>query len=100
MKMSPEQNNALHLWFERVAEKLNEAGYDMKSVLEYKAVDVPWTKDLIKTVLAKPLIKVMFNKTSTKDLTKSEVGEFYDVLDRFTGQNFGIHVDFPNEVDK
>ena len=47
------QNSALHKYFELLADALNDAGYDMKAVLEKKEVDVPWEGEMVKRVLWK-----------------------------------------------
>jgi hypothetical protein len=97
MKRSPEQNNALHLYFERLAEALNGGGYEMKAVMKVKKIDVPWSKERIKENLWKPLEEAMLSKSSTTELSRGEVNEVYEVLNRWTAQNFGISVEFPSE---
>ena len=45
--ISQKQFNAMHLWCERVADQLNDAGLDMKAVLKPE-VDIPWGKESVK----------------------------------------------------
>ena len=90
------QNAALHLFCERLATELNLAGLDMKRVLK-PTVDIPWTKESVKTHLWKSIQDAMFEKDSTTKLTTKEVGEVYEVLNRHLGEKFSIHVEFPSE---
>lgn len=90
------QNASMHLYFEHLAQSLNDAGFDMKKVLEMKEVDVPWNKDMVKEVLWKGIQRAMFDKDSTTDLTTVEISEVYKVLDRHTSEKLEIHVEWPN----
>lgn len=96
-KRSPEQNNALHLFFELLTNALNEAGYTVKKVLEQK-IDIDWTPRLVKELLWRPAQEVITNKKSTTDLDKaSEISIVYDHINRHIGEKFGIHVPFPDK---
>ena len=66
------QNSALHLFYDLLAECLNDAGFDMKKTLKPE-VDIPWTGDLVKTHLWKPIQLSLLGKKSTTELTKEEV---------------------------
>jgi len=90
------QNSALHLYFTMLADELNSAGLDMKKVLKPE-VDIPWTLESIKNHLWRPIQKIMFNKKSTTELTKSEVTEVWEVLNRSLSSKHGIGVPFPSE---
>lgn len=68
----------------------------MKKVLEVKEVDVPWTKDSIKSVLWKPLQEALTGEESTTKLTTTEVNEVYEILSRHIAKNFGVDVEFPS----
>ena len=95
---SDQQRKALHLYFELLAEALNDAGYDMRKTLK-KDIEIPWTKELVKDFLWRPIQKAMTRKTSTEDLDKLEVPDIYDVLDRHTSSKLGIHIEFPRRPD-
>lgn len=92
-----QQNKSIHKLCEMVAESMNDAGYDLKAVLEKKVIPVPCTKENIKENIFKPIEKALFNKGSTTQLTTGEVTEVYEVMNRWLGQEFGIHVPFPSE---
>ena len=95
--VSSQQNKALHLGFQLLADALNDAGYEMKAVLAAKSVDVPWTKESVKEVLFRPIMSAMTEKGSTTELGSVEVNEVWDVLLRHLGENFGINVEFPHD---
>ena len=80
-----------------MAQALNDAGYEMKEVLAAKSIDVPWTKESVKEVLFRPIMKAMYEKHSTTELERTEVSDVWDVLNRHLGEHFGVVVPFPSE---
>jgi len=94
-RRSNSQNNAFHLYFRQLADKLNESGFDMKKTLRAD-YDIPWTEKLIKMHLWKPIMEAHLGKESTKDLTSSEVDNVYDILNRALGEKTGVYVPFPS----
>lgn len=96
MNLTIPQRNALHLWFRQLAEALNDSGHDMRKTLK-PGVEIPWTEDSVKTHIFKEVMKVMFDKESTNDLTTGEVSQVYEVVDRHLSQSTGVHVPFPCE---
>jgi len=93
------QNDSLHLYFEILANKLNEAGLGMREVLK-ESVYIEWTKENVKQYLWKPLQKILTGKESTADLDKTtEINKIYSVLDRHLSESprINIHVPFPTE---
>jgi len=94
------QNDSLHLMFDQLANSLNGQGYDVRIVLQViasKGVDMMWSGELVKELLWRPIQKKYLDKHSTKDLNSiGEITEIYDMLNKFLGQNFFVHVDFPS----
>lgn len=91
------QNKALWKYFELLAEELNNAGLEMRVALpQLRQTDVPWSKELIKEALWKPLQEAMLKKQSTTELTTSEVDKVYKVLDRHLAEKLGVSVKFPS----
>lgn len=97
MKQSPEQFNALHLYCQRLADALNDAGYDQKAVLEKKALPAPNTKESIKEIwkAAQAAMYPTEGRVSTTKLTPGQVCQVHETLNRFFAENFGIHVPWP-----
>lgn len=93
------QNRALHLWFQLVAETLNEAGLDMRKVLKPQ-IDIPWTKQSVKEYLWRPIQKAMLLKDSTTELTTKDLDKVVEVLNRHLGQKLEIETPpFPSIQD-
>jgi hypothetical protein len=92
-----QQNKALHVGFQLLAEALNDSGYEMKAVLDVKTVDIPWSKETVKEVLWRPIQLAMTEKGSTTELGITEVSDVWDVLLRHLGENFGVTCPFPSE---
>jgi len=78
-----------------LADELNAAGLDMRKTLR-EDINIPWTKETVKEYLFKAIAKGMYDKGSTTELTKTEIGEVYDVLMRHMGEKFGIYVEWPH----
>lgn len=88
------QNNALHKYFEMVAETLNEAGLEMKKVLE-NSVDIPWSKETIKELIWRPIQEAQLKKKSTTKLSVKDVDIIFETVNRFLS-TLGIHIPFPS----
>jgi len=90
-----QQNRALHVLFNLLAEELNEHGLDMKKTLKPE-VDIPWNPVTVKEYLWRPIQQAQLHKTSTKDLTTKEIDEVFDTINKHLGERLGIHVPFPS----
>jgi len=92
------QNAALHKYLGMLAQELNSAGLDMKQTLKPE-IDIPWTTQLAKEYLWKPIQKAVINKESTTKADRNEYTQVYEVLNRHTADRFGISLPFPNKED-
>lgn len=89
-KRTSQQNKSAHVFFELLAQALNDAGLDMRAVLK-EDVDIPWSKDTVKDYLWRPIQKAMLQKKSTTELEKiDEIDRVHEVLMRHLGEKFGI----------
>jgi hypothetical protein len=86
------QNNSIHLWFEHIAQELNNAGYEQK--LTIGTVDVPWSKESVKWMFKK-IARAQFDKGHTSELTTKELTEVSETLNRVLAEK-GIHITFPS----
>lgn len=91
---TPRQNKALHLYFQKVADMLNEAGLDMRRVLK-PDVEIPWTKDSVKQYMWKPIQKVMLGIDSTADMSTKDLDPVFETMNRHLAKH-GIHQPFPS----
>ena len=94
---TPNQNAALHATFRRLAQGLNDAGYDMKSDVVTKR-EIPWTESSVKEVLFKPIIEHMFEADSTTKLTVEELSDSVETLLREIAKRTGVVVSFTEEA--
>jgi hypothetical protein len=93
------QNDSIHLYFEHVAQELNDSGNDMRKMLK-ETIDIPWTKETVKDYLWRTIQKAMLQKDSTTGLTRAEVSKVYDVLNRHLSEKTGVHVPFPSNFQE
>ena len=99
-KRTSTQNNALHLYFQHVAQELNLAGHNVQLVLKEK-VDIDWTPELVKDILWRTAQVAITGKKSTTELKIIEdIDIIYEHLNRHLGEKFGVHVPFPSRADK
>ena len=89
------QNRALHLYCERLAEALKDAGHeDMRTII--KAPISP-TKDYVKREMVHPVMKAMFpDKKSTADLSTVEMAQLYEQMNQFTSDRLQVSVEWPH----
>lgn len=77
-----QQNSALHLWFQQLADELNDKGFDMRLFVK-KDINIEWSGQSIKEYLWRPLQKAKFGKKSTTQLFKTgEIDEIYDIINK------------------
>lgn len=88
------QNRALHLYFQMVAQALNDAGLDMRAVLKPE-VDIPWTKETVKDFLWRPIQRIMLRKESTTDLERKDLDQVFETMNRHLAKH-GVHKLFPS----
>jgi len=88
------QNKAMHLYCGQLADTLNEAGYDFRKTIKHD-VDVPWSADLVKDFMCRPIQKALTGLDSTTKPERKQYGEIYEVLNRHTSQKLGVFVPWP-----
>ena len=98
MKRTTQQNKALHVLFQLLSDRLNEAGLDMKKTLKPE-VDIPWSGNTVKEYLWRPVQEAQLNKKSTTELTTAEIDKVFDTINKLLGEKFGLHVPFPSVQD-
>lgn len=89
------QSKALHLYCQLLADALNDAGFDMKTILK-PTVDIPWTMETVKEFLWRPVQKAYLMKESTTELNTMNPGDVYEILNRHLSEKFGITVEWPS----
>jgi len=99
MKRTINQNRALHLYFDQLAEALNDAGYDYQVVYEMTGgkLDTDWSKELVKEKLWKPVQEALTGEDSTADVETVDYHEVYKRLDKRISELTGVHVEWPSQ---
>jgi len=99
-KRTTAQNAALHVFLKLLAESLNDAGLDQRTVLK-PSVSIPWTPESAKEQLWRPIQKALYGSTSTTQLEKLEqVDHTHEVLMRHLAEKFGVEfIEFPHDPE-
>lgn len=85
------QNKSLHLWFRLLADTLNEAGLDMRTVLKPE-INIEWNDKTIKEYIYKPILNAMLLKKSTTEMTTKDIDKVWETINLHLGEKFGIEV--------
>jgi hypothetical protein len=92
---SKQQNKALHVLFQLLANTLNENGLDMRATLKPE-IDIPWSGPSVKEYLWRPVQEAQLTKHSTTELTTVEIDKVFDTINKHLGERFQIHIPFPS----
>ena len=92
-KRTLKQNRSLHKWCTEVAVELNNRGIGQKVLLE--RVEVDHSMESIKSIW-RAICRAKFGKTSTTELTTSEINNVYDEMTRMLSE-YDVHVSFPSQ---
>jgi hypothetical protein len=88
------QNSALHVYAGLLAEALDDAGHDMRPLIQ---VPIKPTMDNVKETIIKPVMTALYpGITSTTQLTTKQINELYEVVNRATAEKLGISIEFPS----
>ena len=97
-KRTIQQNKSLHKWCEMIAEEYNNAGLDIETVVKNYTMDLFWTKEAVKEVLIRHIIRNMFKKESTTEIMKTgELDKLIDVITKFNAKMGIGYIPFPSE---
>lgn len=92
-----EQNAALHLYCEQIADALNDAGYDQRLVMEkVERLEIPNTKESVKAIF-RAVAHQLYDVESTAELTTTQTSEVAEAVSRGFAQKFGVAVPWPSE---
>lgn len=94
-KRTNQQNKAIHVMFQLLADTLNEAGLDMRRTLKHD-VEIPWNAGTVKEYLWRPIQNAQLQKKSTTELTTKEIDAVFETLNRHLADRFSLHIPFPS----
>ena len=89
------QNASLHKWMSLLADALNLSGQDMRKTIR-QDIDISWTEYNIKEYLFKPMMKAMYGKESTTQLSTVEIQKVYELVDKTIAERTGVTIPWPN----
>ena len=91
------QNRALHLYFTKIAAQFINLGWTYNYICPFtgNTIDLPWTGNLVKDYMWKPIQKDLFNIDSTTKINTKQINSIIDVLSAHFGKH-GVGVEFPN----
>lgn len=96
-----QQRKAIEVYCRNVATELAKQGHTMQDVVkEIKKAEILPTQSLIKEVVWNGISTAMLQKSSSTNLEKSEVTLVYEAMNKWLGQNFGVHIPFPVDEKK
>lgn len=89
-----QQNKALHLWCDQIANTLNYNNLYMTGIF---GNDIEWSMELVKTQIIKSLIKKLFDIDSTTKLKRKELDLLINTISLVFGEKKKVLIpDFPN----
>jgi hypothetical protein len=88
------QSKSLHLYFQQLAEALNNAGLDARMVLRPE-IEIPWSPQMIKDLLWRPVQESYTGEKSTTSISTKELSEVHQIIERHLNEKFGAIADFP-----
>lgn len=96
-----QQRKSIEVYCRELATALNDSGLDQRAVLAEmrEGVEIPWGQESVKDTLWRRIQVAIIGKESTTKLSTDEVSRVYDVLNRWTGQTFGVSVPFPEKKE-
>lgn len=99
---TPKQNDSFHLWLELLSAELNDSGQSMGDGILIR-LPIRYSKERIKDLIVKPYMEANFfdedeqPKTSTTQLSPTEMQDLYKQLDAIIAELSGCHVEWPCE---
>ena len=98
--ISDKQMSSIHIYYREIAEKLNDAGFDIKRAIDMGAIriSIGFTEQNVKEIFGKAVIESLFpEKDSHTKLSTTQTQLVYETLNLAIGERFGIHVPFPEK---
>ena len=88
------QNNTLHLLFRRMAEALNDAGFEIPHPFK-PDLEIPYSEESVKELLYKPIITMYFKVDRSTDLDTEQLSESMTILVDAVNRNTGVYIPIP-----
>lgn len=92
---SNQANRALHLYFTQISRALNEEGHTFMIDIKGIHYECPFTLEIVKNAIWKPIQLTLFDITTTKKLTTQIINTIIDVISLWLSEK-GIMIEFPS----
>uniref|UniRef100_A0A6H1ZJ80 Uncharacterized protein n=1 Tax=viral metagenome TaxID=1070528 RepID=A0A6H1ZJ80_9ZZZZ len=70
---------------------MTEAGLDVRTTLK-SDFDLPWSPELVKELLYRPVMKAYKKITSTTKLSTTDIDKIFDIINRELGEKHGLEL--------
>ena len=90
------QNRTIHLLFRRMAEALNEAGFEISHPFK-PDLEIPWSEESVKDLLYRPIITSYFKVDRSSLLDTAQLSESMEILVDAVNRNTGVYVPIPSQ---
>lgn len=90
------QNRTIHLLFRRMAEALNEAGFEISHPFK-PDLEIPWSEESVKDLLYRPIITSYFKVDRSSLLDTAQLSESMEILIDAVNRNTGVLVHIPSQ---
>ena len=90
------QNRTIHLLFRRMAEALNEAGFEISHPFK-PDLEIPWSEESVKDLLYRPIITSYFKVARSSLLDTAQLSESMEILVDAVNRNTGVYVPIPSQ---
>ena len=89
-----QQNKSLHKYCELVAQAMDEAGYDAQTAI---TMPIQLTGAIVKDSIFRKIMSALYpDKTSTTELSTTEIQTVYNNMSRALATKFGVDVPWPD----
>lgn len=90
------QNRTIHLLFRRMAEALNDAGFEISHPFK-PDLEIPWSEESVKDLLYRPIISSYFKVDRSSLLDTAQLSESMEILVDAVNRNTGVLVHIPSQ---
>ena len=90
------QNRTIHLLFRRMAEALNDAGFEIRHPMKAD-LEIPYSEESVKELLYKPIITSYFKVNRSSELNTEQLSESMEILVDAVNRNTGVYVHIPSQ---
>lgn len=90
------QNRTIHLLFRRMAEALNDAGFEIRHPMK-PDLEIPYSEESVKELLYKPIITSYFKVNRSSELNTEQLSESMEILVDAVNRNTGVMVHIPSQ---